>query len=53
MYPRKIGMSDWTISGLNFEFLLSLVVHVDGDLWTTQEWGFWEVEDIHRHTILE
>ncbi len=39
-----IGIGHWTIGGLNFEFLLSFffVVHVDGDLWTTQKWEFWD-----------
>jgi hypothetical protein len=22
-------------------------------MWTVQQWEFWEVEDIYRHTILE
>jgi len=39
-----------TSGGLNFEFLL---IHVDGDLETSQEWEFGKMKDIHRHIILE
>ncbi len=38
----QIGIDHWTIGGLNFEFLLNFVVHVDGDFGSAQKWEFWE-----------
>ncbi len=39
----RTGVGHWTISGLNFEFVLNfvvVVVRVDGDLWIAEEWEF-------------
>jgi hypothetical protein len=38
----RIGIGHCTIGGLNFEFLLNFVVHVDGDFGSAQQWEFWE-----------